>query len=176
MPETFAAWLQAQLDRLDVDGVAAAARRLGVSQSMVSNWLNGRTLPARRSVKKLAAALGVRSVVIDAVLELEDQQRRGRHVPGLGPEGDPLLLRRGRGYVINTGKATVYLEDPALVSAFFGFLERWPHMTLEEAGSLVADETDIPDPDADRGEGDAGGGEPSVGGASGAGDHGGRDR
>lgn len=163
MEQTFPAWLQAHLDASGV-GVAEFARRLGVSQSMVSNYLNDKQRPERKTIRRLAAGLGVAPAEIVAILDAEEAQRRGAHVGGLGPTGQPDLLREGAEAVYATGAATVRIDDPRLVGYFYGFLSRWERMTEEERESLLADEVDIPEPPAARGEaGEGGGGERARG-------------
>lgn len=172
--------LEAERAKRDLTLTDFAEQVLGISHSLVSRYVNGVQSPNRRTVRKIASALDVAVAEIDALLADEDAKRRGRHVPGRGPTGTESAAssRPGPGYVtVDTGTATVRLTDPRLVSAFYGFLERWPRMTAEEAGSLLADETEIPDPDAGREESaDAGGGGSRPGGAPGAGDRGDRDR
>jgi transcriptional regulator with XRE-family HTH domain len=57
MAGAFAAWLQGEIDRRGL-GVAEAGRALGVSHSMISDYLAGKRLPGRRSLLRIADALG----------------------------------------------------------------------------------------------------------------------
>lgn len=140
----FAAWLADQLRARDLDGVAEAARAIGVSQSMVSNYLNGKQVPGRKSIKKIAVWAKVPESTVLALLPDDTS-------------GD-LLRTAGRSGVIMSPTATIRIDDPRLLGHFYGFLSRWERMTEEERDSLTQDDVDIPDPEADRGEGDARGG------------------
>jgi transcriptional regulator with XRE-family HTH domain len=88
MNERFRDWFRSKLDGTNLD-VADAAREIGVSQSMISNWRNGKTAPARKSMRKLATWSGCTVADIDNLLADEDARRRGYDVPGLGPTGHP---------------------------------------------------------------------------------------
>lgn len=51
-------------------GVREVARRMGMSHSVVSNWINGKTIPSLGSVSRLLAELNVDAEQQDAVLRL----------------------------------------------------------------------------------------------------------
>lgn len=165
----FAGWLVAAMGQrgLKNNQLAAlmTARGLKVSRSMVSGYRYG-TLPDRDTSDKLAAFFEAEPEMVWLLVrearrlreEAEDQQRRGRHVPGLGPEGD--VTREPPGVLVVSAPAVgeTRIDDPRLVGYFYGFLSKWARMTEEERESLLADEVDIPEPPAPGGDGDAGGG------------------
>jgi len=68
---SFAAWLQSHIERLDTN-ITGLSRLVGVSQSSVSQWMSGSTMPSRDSMLKLARVLGVHPIdVVAAVYEIE---------------------------------------------------------------------------------------------------------
>lgn len=81
--------LEAERAKRDMTLTEFAREVLGVDHGMVSRYVNGVTQPGRRTVRKIAEALGVTVAEIDEMLAEEDAKRRGRHKPGLSPTGDP---------------------------------------------------------------------------------------
>lgn len=161
--------LEAERSRRDLTLTDFARDVLGLDHSQVSRYINGVQSPARRTVRKIAAALGVTVGEIDAMLAEADAARRGRHKPGLGPTGeDQGDVTHGPSAVLVVSAPAVgetRIDDPRLVGYFYGFLSKWARMTEEERESLLADEVDIPEPPAAGGERDVGGGRPGPGGA-----------
>jgi transcriptional regulator with XRE-family HTH domain len=54
----FGRWLDRQLDHLDMN-MSGLARKIGVSQSAVSDWRQGRYMPTDENVRAMAAAMHV---------------------------------------------------------------------------------------------------------------------
>jgi hypothetical protein len=172
----FSTWLLEAMDQRGVKNNQLAAlmtaRGLKVSRSMISTYRYG-TLPDRDTSDKLAAFFEADAEMVWLLVrearrlreEQEDALRRGRHVPGLGPEGDVTSERPGVLVVSAPAVGETRIDDPRLVGYFYGFLSKWARMTEEERESLLADEADIPEPPAAGGDGDAGGGGAGAGGA-----------
>lgn len=133
MNVTFAAWLAEELRRRGVDGVADAARAVGVSQSMMSNYLNGKQAPGRKSIKKIAAWAGVPEGEILTLLPDGPFQGYGHSLL----TGDP-----GSGIQNAAVTAQVAFRSPKTAALFFGVVgeldEEGPDLTEEEAASVYA--------------------------------------
>jgi transcriptional regulator with XRE-family HTH domain len=61
--EEFNAYLRALMDRAQIADYAELSRLTGVSQTQFSNWRRGLTQPGRRSLKRIAPALGLKGAV-----------------------------------------------------------------------------------------------------------------
>lgn len=61
--EEFNAYLRSLMDNAQIADYAELSRLTGVSQTQFSNWRRGLTQPGRRSLKRIAPALGLRSPV-----------------------------------------------------------------------------------------------------------------
>jgi transcriptional regulator with XRE-family HTH domain len=77
--ESFSSWLRQQLRRHEWTQ-ADLARKSGLSQGRISDWLNNKRRPSPASCDRLADALGV---------DLDDVLRRAGHRPGSPVDDDP---------------------------------------------------------------------------------------
>jgi transcriptional regulator with XRE-family HTH domain len=72
----FAEWLTRTLAERDIAG-GEVARALGVNDSAISRWKNGKASPGLDSVMKLAEFLGVHPIALAVTAGLMDEDRVG---------------------------------------------------------------------------------------------------
>jgi transcriptional regulator with XRE-family HTH domain len=93
----FSRWLWERLEESEKSQVELA-RGLGVSQSTLSDWLNGKSLPSRRSMRRLAAYFDVDPALIQNLVaqsEVRELRREAEPpMPGLLVLGRPSYIRQ----------------------------------------------------------------------------------
>lgn len=137
--------LEAERARRDITLTEFAQDVLGIEQSLVSRYINGRLSPGRRNARKIAQALGLDPAEMAAWLE-EGETRRG--APASLEQDRELIRAVVRETLAEVGLVPtpperpepVCSDDPDLAAWFRRYQEVWARMTPDERRDFLANE------------------------------------